>query len=286
LAAQKKAVAPSRYRGALLAAALMTVLSVLVGCGASGGNNAAAERVAAQAAASPLYVRGGYAADFANEAWLAAIPAPAASMGLPAGANCEDLQTWLHAHGGIDSTWSYVTVLLRARVKADVVVTAAESVILGRTPAASTPYTVTCVPNKQSFVDQEDEIEWPDAPFPGLKVDVNHYLATAWQPGHYQAGDYSFNMEPGGEEYLGFTGYTSTCDCEWGVELYLTVNGKPEHVLVENGTVPFRTTPGPSYPDDSSRNAVWCAVSGKPRLVTPSVGYCPPPVTNEEQPIY
>ncbi len=287
MASPLRVTTPGIRRSTRLTAALTIVLSTLAGCGPSSGENSAAASIAAQEASFPLYVRGEYGTDSANEAWIESIPAPATSMRLPAGTSCGDLQRWLRLHGGVDSGWSYILILLRARRKADVVVTAAESVILKRVPAVRTPHTVTCVPDSQSWVDQEEDLEFPTGTgIPGFKLDMNHYLGTAWQPGDYQPGDYSFNMNPGAQQYLEFTGYTSTCDCEWGVELYLTINGKPKTMLVIDGGAPFRTVPGPPYPDDSPRNAVWCAVSGKPRLVTPSAANCPPPTTYEEKPVY
>jgi hypothetical protein len=242
---------------------------------------------AAQATtSSPLYVTGGYENNgVTNEAWIDTLPKPASSMSLPSRAGCPDLKKWLYQHGGVDSGWSDIDISMRARTNVKVTITSAESVVIRRLPALRHPNTLTCVPDRQSFVEQEESLNWPNVT-PGFRIDDNHYLGTPWQPSHYQPGAYSFSLKPGGEELFGFTGFTSNCNCEWGVELSLTVNGSPERLLVEDGGVPFQTTPGPAYPDDSPRNAVWCAVDGTPSLVRPEATRCPPPTTYEEKPVY
>ena len=278
-------------RGICLRACLLAALAVipggLAGCqSASTDNSGAASRIASQiASSSPLYIRGEYGTGAANEAWIETLPASAASMHLPANAGCDYLKSWLHQHGGIDSSWSDITIVLRARRKVSVVITAAESVVLRRSPAPAAPYTLTCVPDSQSFVAQEEELGWPNAT-PGFRVDSNHYLGTPWQPAHYQPGAYSFQMNPGAEQYLGFTGFASKCNCSWGVELHLTLNGKPENVLVQNGSSPFQTDPGPAYPDDSPGNGIWCVISNRSYLMAPNAAKCPPPTTYEERAVY
>jgi hypothetical protein len=237
-------------------------------------------------ASSPLYVTGGYENNgVTNEAWIEALPRPASSMNLPSRAGCADLKNWLHQHGGVDSGWSDINISMRTRASVKVTITSAESVIIRRLPALRQPNTLTCVPDPQSFVEQEESLNWPNVT-PGFRIDDNHYLGTPWQPSHYQPGAYSFSLKPGGQELYGFAGFTSDCNCEWDVELSLTVNGSPERLLVEDGDVPFRTTPGPAYPDDSPRNAVWCAIGRAPSLVRPEAAQCPPPTTYEEKPVY
>jgi hypothetical protein len=285
----RSAVRRGRSFAVLAAAAVIAVPGALSACQSSGnGDSAAASRIARQIAASasfPLYIRGEYKTLSANEAWIEVLPRAAAAMNLPAKDGCDDMQTWLRSHGGLDSGWSQIEIVLRARQKVNVVITAAESVILNRYPAASAPYTLTCVPGKSSWVEQEESLNWPNYT-PGFVLDVNHDLGTPWQPAHYSSYDNAFTMMPGAEQYELLTGFTSSCDCAWGVELYLTVNGTPRHVLVENGKEPFRTAPGPAYPDDSARNAVWCADSGQPRLDPPRTAGCPPPVTYEQVPVF
>jgi hypothetical protein len=288
VAASERAVRRGRRRGAWLVAGLMILLGVLAGCQSAGGSeSAAASRIAHQIAdAPPLYIRGEYRrANVANEAWIDTLPTSAASMGLPADAGCDYLHTWLQLHGGMDTGWSYITILLRARRKVAVVVTAAESVVLQRSPTPRAPYTLTCVPASQSWVDQEEELDWPNS-FPGFKLDDNHYLASPLEIGQDQPGAVSFKMEPGAEQYFLYTGYSSRCTCKWGVELYFAINGSPEHVLVENGDQPFQTAPALAYPDDSAHNAVWCAITDRPRLVAPAAADCPPPTTYEGRPVY
>jgi hypothetical protein len=271
------------------AAAVIAVSGALSACQPSGsGDSAAASRIAGQIASSasfPLYIRGEYKTYSANEAWIEILPKAAAAMNLPARAGCDDMRTWLRSHGGVDSGWSDIAILLRARRKVKLVITAAESVILKRYPAASAPSTLTCVPGKSSWVEQEESLNWPNYT-PGFVLDINDDLGTPWQPANYSSSGNALTMEPGAEQYELLTGFTSRCDCAWGVELYLTVNGAPKKVLVENGKEPFRTAPGPAYPDDSARNAVWCAGSGQPRLDPPKAADCPPPATYEEVPVF
>lgn len=271
----------------LLAVALTVMPGVLAGCQSSGGGeSAAASRIARQiATSSPLYIRGEYQTHYGNESWIETLPESAASMGLPARAGCDYMKNWLHMHGGIDSGWSDITIVLRARRKVNVVVTAAESVVIRRYSTPTAPYTLTCVPDNGSWVEQEESLNWANYS-PGFILDDDHYLGTPWQPAHYQLSDNTFKMEPGAEQYELLTGYTSRCNCAWAVELYLTINGSPEHVLVENGKEPFRTETGPAYPNDTARNAVWCAISNHPRLVAPNAAYCPPPTTYEQVPVF
>ena len=283
------AVRHGRGLAIVAAAALIAVLGALSACQSSGnGESAAASRIARQIASSasfPLFIRGEYEADFANEAWIEDLPRPAAAMKLPAKDGCNAMQTWLHSHGGVDSGWSDIGIVLRARQKVNVVITAAKSVILKRYPAPNAPYRLTCVPDKSSWVDQEESLDWPNYS-PGFALDVNHDLGTPWRPANYSNSGNALAMKPGAEQFEALTGFTTKCDCGWGVELYLTVNGSRKQVLVEDGSQPFRTTPGPAYPDDSASNAVWCADPGRPRLDPPRDSDCPPPVTYEEVPAF
>jgi len=283
------AVRSGRGFAVLVAAAVIAVSGALSSCQSSGsGDSAAASRIARQIASSasfPLYIRGEYKAFTEDEAWIDVLPRAAAAMNLPVKDGCDDMQTWLRSHGGLDSGWSDIAIVLRARQKVNVAITAAKSVILKRYPAATAPYTLTCVPDKSSWVEQEESLTWPNYT-PGFVLDVNHDLGTPWRPANYSSSGNAFTMKPGAEQYELLTGFTSKCDCAWEVELYLTVNGVPKHVLVENGKEPFRTTPGPTYPDDSARNAVWCADFGQPRLAPPRAADCPPPTTYEEVPVF
>jgi hypothetical protein len=272
----------------LAAAALITLPGALSACqaaGSGGGETAQASRIARQLASSsfPLYIRGQYKAGTANEAWTAVLPRPATAMNLPAGAGCDGMHPWVRAHGGLDSGSSTVGIVLRARQKASVVITAAESVILTRYPAHADPYTLTCVPGNESFVAQEESLAWPDYT-PGFALDTDHDLGTPWQPGNYANAGNEFTLQPGAEQHELLTGFTARCDCAWGIELYLTVNGVPARVLVEDGSEPFRTAPAPAYPDDSPRNAVWCA--GSPRPAPPRAAGCRPPTTYEGVPVF
>jgi hypothetical protein len=217
-----------------------------------------------------------------GEGWWQQLPAPVASLGPPAGADCPRMWEWSRTHGGVDRGWSDVAVTIRAHRPVSLVVLAASSRLVSSRPPVP-GQTLLCVPGREPYMGGEYVLEH------GMQVG---FLVDR------DGASYDFRESGGGVgspialgfgeiNQLSFRAFAHACDCTWRIEVEMLIDGQRHHFILDDADSgkPFHTIAPPLTPGDPATNIVWCAPEGQGRLTSPARRDCPIPVVYET-PLY